>query len=68
MQINVGSVYRCRNNIEVEIFDEGSTYSFGVYTDSEGKIQGSYWFLETGEFGPAEQSGPHEMDLIQQVR
>lgn len=68
MQIDIGSVYRCRNSIEVEIFDESSTYSFGIYLDEEGKTQGSYWYQDTGEFGPANKSTPHDMDLVEKVR
>ena len=67
MQIDVGSFYRCRNGTEVEIFDMSSTFVFGVYVDGNGKRQGSYWYEDTGQYGPAERKQKHEMDLIEFV-
>lgn len=67
MQIQVDSFYRCRNGIEVEIFDESSTYSFGLFIDENGKKQGSYWYQETGQYGPAQRLYNHDMDLIEKL-
>jgi hypothetical protein len=67
MQIEINNFYRCRNGIEVEIFDEGSTYSFGLFIDKNGKKQGSYWYQETGQYGPAQQLHEHDMDLVQKM-
>jgi len=67
MQIEVDSIYRCRCGIEVEIFDESSTYAFGIFIDDNGKKQGSYWYHETGQYGPARQLHDHDMDLIEKL-
>jgi len=67
MKIDQGGIYECRNGIEVEIFDQSSIYAYGIIIEPSKPKQGGYWFLDTGQYGPAEKKQDHELDIVQLI-